>query len=107
MRSDFEITDRILDRAIVAYELINDSPHGVKRAPMSAALDSAIYDSGLVQEVLNLREALEFYADPNAWNQPPVKTKQGWFTVEYENQASKMQVDRGKRAREALKESVL
>lgn len=49
-----------------------------------------------------LEEALEFYADQSAWTQPPVKTRDGILSVEYENQASKMQRDRGDIARAAL-----
>ena len=49
-----------------------------------------------------LEEALEFYADQSAWTQPPVKTRDGLLSVEYENQASKMQRDRGDIARAAL-----
>ena len=53
-------------------------------------------------ENARLRAALEFYANPDAWNQPPVRTREGLFSVEYENEASKMQRDRGKIARAAL-----
>ena len=53
-------------------------------------------------ENARLRAALEFYANPDAWNQPPVRTLEGLFTVEYENEASKIQRDRGKIARAAL-----
>ncbi len=49
-----------------------------------------------------LEEALEFYADQSAWTQPPVKTRDGLLSIEYENQASKMQRDRGDIARAAL-----
>ncbi len=49
-----------------------------------------------------LKAALEFYADKTPWNQPPVKTREGLFSVEYENTASMMQKDRGKIARAAL-----
>lgn len=49
-----------------------------------------------------LTEALAFYADRNGWNQPPVKTREGLLTVEYENHASKIQRDRGAKARAAL-----
>ena len=49
-----------------------------------------------------LTEALAFYADKTCWNQPPVKTRDGLISVEYENQASKMQRDRGTIARAAL-----
>lgn len=54
-------------------------------------------------ELERLRAALEFYADKDGWTQPPVKTREGLISVEYENQASKIQRDRGKVAREALK----
>lgn len=107
MRSDFGITGTMLDKAIAAYESLNALSRGMDRVAMVAALDTAIYESGLVHEVLKLREALEFYADPETWSQPPVKTRQGMLTTEYENKASQLQSDRGKRAREALKESVL
>jgi hypothetical protein len=49
-----------------------------------------------------LRGALQFYADKEAWNQPPVKTIAGLLGPEYENKASLMQCDRGKIARTAL-----
>jgi len=49
-----------------------------------------------------LQEALEFYANKEAWSQPPVRTREGLLSIEYENQASKVQGDRGKIARAAL-----
>lgn len=50
-----------------------------------------------------LRTALEFYADESAWNQPPVKTvAHEIFGKAYENQASKVRLDRGHVARAAL-----
>lgn len=53
-----------------------------------------------------LVEALEFYADPEAWNQPPVKTiAHELFGPAYENQASKVRLDRGKIARAALSQT--
>jgi hypothetical protein len=56
----------------------------------------------LIAERDALREALEFYADKDAWNQPPVKVFAGLLGPEYENKASLMQRDRGKIARAAL-----
>lgn len=53
-------------------------------------------------ENARLRAALEFYANPDAWNQPPVRTREGLVSIEYENEASKMQRDRGKIARTIL-----
>ena len=55
-------------------------------------------------EIARLREALMFYADKDAWNQPPVHTREGLISIEYENKASKMQKDRGKLARAALEQ---
>ena len=55
--------------------------------------------------VAGLEAALEFYADKGGWNQPPVKTREGFISVEYENQASKIQRDRGTLARAALASS--
>jgi hypothetical protein len=50
-----------------------------------------------------LIEALEFYADPEAWNQPPIKTiAHELLGTAYENQASKVRADRGKIARAAI-----
>ena len=49
-----------------------------------------------------LRDALEFYADKSAWNQPPVQTVQSELGVAYQNKASQMQKDRGAKARAAL-----
>ncbi len=66
---------------------------------MGAAKDAT---DKLRAEVEKLRAALEFYADKEAWSQPPVKTYEGLFTVEYENAASKVRQDRGRIARAAL-----
>jgi hypothetical protein len=52
--------------------------------------------------VHDLLEALQFYADESAWNQPPIKTRAGLLGVEYENQASKVRWDRGRIARAAI-----
>lgn len=50
-----------------------------------------------------LLEALQFYADETAWNQPPVKTvAHELFGRAYENQASKVRNDRGGVARAAI-----
>lgn len=49
-----------------------------------------------------MREALEFYADESAWNQPPIKTRETELGTAYENQASKVRWDRGRIARKAL-----
>jgi hypothetical protein len=57
----------------------------------------------LEAENKRLREGLAFYANPDAWNHPPVKTRNGLISVEYENEASQLQKDRGKIARAALK----
>lgn len=54
-------------------------------------------------EVERMREALEFYADKEAWNQPPVKTvSHELLGPAYENAASRVRLDRGKIARAAL-----
>ncbi|MCX5581450.1 hypothetical protein [Kaistia terrae] len=53
-------------------------------------------------ENAGMLEALEFYGDETAWNQPPVKTHAGLLGIEYENQASKVQKDRGRLARAAI-----
>jgi hypothetical protein len=51
----------------------------------------------------DLVEALEFYADESAWNQPPVKTvAHELLGPAYENQASKVRLDRGRIARAAI-----
>ena len=63
--------------------------------PTTITLDRAEYEA--------LVEALEFYADKSGWNQPPVKTRDSLISVEYENQASKIQRDRGRIAVAALK----
>lgn len=53
--------------------------------------------------VAELVEALEFYGDETAWNQPPVKTcEHELLGPGYENQASKVRLDRGRIARAAL-----
>jgi hypothetical protein len=50
-----------------------------------------------------LVEALRFYADPDAWNQPPIKTvHHELLGPAYENAASKVRLDRGNIARKAL-----
>lgn len=50
-----------------------------------------------------LVEALQFYADESGWNQPPVKTVyHDILGPAYENQASKIRLDRGVIARAAL-----
>ena len=64
--------------------------------PTTITLDRAEYEA--------LVEALEFYADKSGWNQPPVKTRDSLISVEYENQASKIQRYRGSIAVAALKE---
>ena len=56
----------------------------------------------LTARVAELEGALGFYADKSGWNQPPVKTRDGLISVEYENQASKIQRDRGSIAHAAL-----
>lgn len=59
--------------------------------------------TALRAEVERLREALEFYADKEAWNQPPVKTvSHELLGPAYENAASRVRLDRGKIARAAL-----
>ena len=52
--------------------------------------------------VAELVEALDFYADKSAWNQPPVQTVESVVGVAYQNKASQMQKDRGVKARAAL-----
>jgi len=59
----------------------------------------------LIERVRELEAALEFYADESAWNQPPVRTVESPIGVAYENQASKVQRDRGRIARAALKDT--
>lgn len=44
-------------------------------------------------------EALEFYADKAGWEQPPVRTVATILGPVYEIQTSKIQRDRGERAR--------
>ncbi len=56
----------------------------------------------LIAEVERLRGALRFYADKEAWTQPPVRVFDGEFGPAYQNAASKMQMDRGKIALAAL-----
>lgn len=73
--------------------------------PWVGYLRADLHDATLTAlraQVETLREALEFYADKSAWNQPPVKTSEGLLGIEYENQASLMQRDRGAKARAAL-----
>lgn len=56
---------------------------------------------------LNARlvEGLRFYADESAWNAPPVQTvNHEIFGRAYQNQASKVRLDRGKHARILLAE---
>lgn len=59
-------------------------------------------EAAAMDRVTRLEAALQFYADTSGWNQPPVKTREGLFSIEYENQASKIQRDRGSVARQAL-----
>ena len=86
------------------------SPEGWKKRVLDFA-EAKMQAPRLARELLatqeklyRLQEVLSFYADPKAWNQPPLKTRQGMFTTEYENEASKMQADRGRRARQILEE---
>lgn len=66
-------------------------------------LEAAAAISRLEREKVALVEALQFYADESGWNQPPVKTiAHELLGPAYENQASKIQWDRGRIAREAL-----
>ena len=61
--------------------------------------------AALEAQVERMRGALEFYADKDAWSQPPVRTREGLISVEYENQASKVQRDRGDFARRVIDEA--
>lgn len=55
-------------------------------------------------EIEALRETLEFYGDESGWNGPPVQTvNHEVFGKAYQNQASKIRLDRGSRARSVLK----
>ena len=69
-------------------ERLNDAPD-----PLSALAAKAI---------TNLTEALAFYGNRDAWSQPPVRVTAGMFGPEYENAASQVQRDRGRKAREVL-----
>lgn len=57
-----------------------------------------------VAAITKLTDALAFYANRDAWNQPPVKISDGLFGPAYENAASQVQKDRGRRAREVLED---
>ena len=59
-------------------------------------------EAAALERVTRMEAALQFYSDISGWNQPQVKTRDGLISVEYENQASKIQRDRGKIARAAL-----
>jgi hypothetical protein len=59
-------------------------------------------NAALVKRLEEARGVIEFYADAAGWNHPPVRTIDGLVSVEYENQASKIQRDRGKSARAFL-----
>ena len=54
--------------------------------------------------ITNLTEALAFYGNRDAWSQPPVIVTEGLFGPAYENAASQVQKDRGRRARDVLTE---
>lgn len=70
------------------------------RAAMHAIIDSRTEAADVIAQ---LREALAFYADETAWNQPPIKTvHHELLGPAYENSASKVRWDRGKIARSAL-----
>ena len=74
-----------------------------KNADANASLIAAAPDlARFALLVTELREALEFYGDQEAWNQPPVKVLDSMFGPAYENSASKIRNDRGKIARAAL-----
>lgn len=66
-------------------------------------LGAAFADERAKARIAQLEGALEFYADESGWNQPPVQTvNHEIFGKAYQNQASKIQMDRGKIARQAL-----
>ncbi len=69
------------------------------RELVPAMVDRLEAQEALLKEAL---EALEFYGNPDAWKYPPVKVLDGLFTVEYENAASKVKMDRGKQASATL-----
>ena len=72
-------------------------------ADLTAANAALAADNArLVQRLDEARGVIEFYADPAGWNQPPVRTIEGLVSIHYENQASKIQRDRGKAARAFL-----
>ncbi len=75
-----------------AFTVVDSPELATLRASEAAALERAE----------KAETALQFYADKSGWNQPPVKTREGLLSVEYENQASKIQRDRGAIARQAL-----
>ncbi len=80
-----------IDREVARMHLANAAP------------DLAARVIELEAENKRMREGLAFYANPDAWNQPPIKTRNGLISVEYENEASQLQKDRGNVARAALK----
>ena len=89
--------------ASTAMSLIADTGSIRPSAKHDASLIAAAPDlARLALLVPELREALEFYGDQKAWNQPPVKVLDGMFGPAYENSASKIRNDRGKIARAAL-----
>lgn len=56
----------------------------------------------LLSIIWDMEEVLLFYANKEAWSKPPVKTVQGFLSVEYESPSSQIQRDRGAKAREML-----
>lgn len=70
---------------------------------MAASLAKWPENARLIAAAPDLLEALAFYADETAWNQPPVKAiAHELLGPAYENQASKVRLDRGRIARAAI-----
>lgn len=89
--------------ALVKYGPGRNAPGYEQTEANAALIVAAVNALPLFLAALEMqREALEFYADETAWNQPPIKTRAGLLGIEYENQASKVRWDRGRIARLAL-----
>lgn len=69
----------------------------------TVANETGLTPRQLADQRAELLAALEFYGELTGWNQPPVQTSDHEiFGKAYQNQASKIQTDRGKLARAVI-----
>lgn len=100
---DVELIEQLRapERWCCIFEHEGQMRHGTTDAPFKAA--DRLTAKPVTEANGLLIEALQFYAAESGWNEPPIKTvKHEIFGEAYENQASKVRLDRGRIARDAL-----